>query len=287
MSLETLLYQGLVGLSLSMYLWLIAAGLTIAFGVLRVLNFAHGSLYMMGAYFAFTLYESSGLNFWLSLLLAAASVGVLGLVMEVFFFRPMYNLDEAYQLILTFGFVLIFADLAKLVWGGVFVMPPMPDTLAGRMQIFGRGFSYYNLFVIVAGLIVGVLVWLLLEKTWWGRMVRATASDREMASALGINTPRVYTTVFILAAAMAGLGGALSIPVRVVAPGVGTSMIIQAFIITVIGGLGNLRGAFLGALIVGLANAYGILLFPAIELFLIYLVMALVLLFRPQGLLGG
>jgi branched-subunit amino acid ABC-type transport system permease component len=287
LNLETLLYQGLVGLSISMYLWLIAAGLTIAFGVLGVLNFAHGSLYMLGAYFAFSFYDQAGLSFWPSLILAAASVGAVGFALERLFFRPMYHLDEAYQLILTFGFVLIFSDAAKLVWGSVFVMPRVPDQLAGRIQLLGRGFSHYNLFVIAAGLAVGLLLWLLLEKTWWGRMVRATASDREMASALGINTPFVFTSVFVLAAAVAGLGGALSIPMRAVEPGIGTSMIIQAFIITVIGGLGSLGGAFLGAVIVGLANAYGILLFPTVELFLIYLIMAVVLLVKPQGLLGG
>lgn len=269
-----------------MYLWLVAAGLTIAFGMLRVLNFAHGSLYMMGAYLAFTFYERLGRSFWLALVLAVLTVGLLGLVMERFFFRPMYRLDEPYQLILTFGFVLLFNDLAQLIWGGVFMIPPVPEGLVGAVQVFGRSFAVYNFFVIGVGLAVGVGLWLLLESTWWGRTVRATASDREMASALGINTRRLFTVVFAAAAALAGLGGALSIPLRVVTPGLGTDVIVQAFVVTVIGGLGSLGGAFIGAIIVGLANAFGILLFPSVELFLIYLVMALVLLVKPQGLLG-
>ncbi len=287
MDFQSLVYQGLIGLSLSMYLWLVAAGLTIAFGILRVLNFAHGSLYMLGAYFAFTLYYSLKLNFWLSMVLAAGLVGIVGLILERFLFRRIYPLEEAYQLILTFGIVLILSDTVKMIWGGVFMIPPMPNIFVGTVNILGRPFPVYNLFVICAGLAVTGLIWLLLERGWWGKTVRATASDREMASALGINTPVLFTTVFILAAVVAGLGGALSIPVRVVAPGVGTAIIVQAFVVTVIGGLGNLKGAFLGALIVGLANAYGILLFPTIELFLIYLLMALVLLVRPKGLLGG
>ncbi|KKM10450.1 hypothetical protein SY88_13865 [Clostridiales bacterium PH28_bin88] len=270
-----------------MYLWLVAAGLTIAFGILRILNFAHGSLYMLGAYFAFTLYYTLKLNFWLSMVLAAALVGVVGLILERFLFRRIYPLEEGYQLILTFGIVLILSDAAKLIWGGVFMIPPMPDMFVGTVVILDRPFPVYNLFVICAGLAVTALIWLLLERGWWGKMVRATASDREMAGALGINTPTLFSIVFLLAAALAGLGGALSIPVRVVAPGVGTAIIVQAFVVTVIGGLGNLKGAFLGALIVGLANAYGILLFPTIELFLIYLLMAVVLLVRPKGLLGG
>lgn len=286
MSIENLLYQGLVGVSQAMYLWLLAAGLTLAFGILGILNFAHGSLYMLGAYFAFTFYGSMGLSFWIALPLAAATVAAVGLILERFFFRPIYHLDESYHLILTFGFVLVFADLVKIGWGGVFLIPPVPPGLTGTVQVFGRGFSVYNLFVIGAGLAVGLGLWLLLDRTWWGRTVRATAADREMAGALGHNTQRTFAVVFALAAAIAGLGGALSIPLRVVTPGVGTTIIIQAFVITVIGGLGNLRGAFVGALIVGLANAYGILLFPAIELFLIYLIMALVLLFRPRGLFG-
>lgn len=226
MDFSTFLYQGLIGLNLAMYLWLIAAGLTIAFGVLGVLNFAHGSLYMLGAYFAFTLYGAWKLNFCLSIVLAAAFVGVVGLVMERFFFKQIYRLDESYQLILTFGFVLIVSDAVKMIWGGVFTIPPLPEAFKGTVAIMGRPFPIYNLFVIFAGIIVAFVIWALLERGWWGKMVRATASDREMAGAMGINITFIFTSVFIFAAVLAGLGGALSTPVRVVDPGVGTAVII-------------------------------------------------------------
>lgn len=286
-SVDALAYQGLVGLTNAMYLWLVAAGLTIAFGVLKVLNFAHGSLYMLGAYAGFTVYGQLGFGFWTALVLAAGSVALLGLLLERLLFRRLYDLDVSYGLILTFGLVLVFADVTRIAWGGVARLPPTPPQLVGGVDVFGRVFSYYNIFVIVAGVAVGLALWLLLDRTWWGRTVRATASDRQMAGLLGINTGRIYASVFALAAGVAALGGALSIPMRVVTPGLGTTIIIQAFIITVIGGLGSLRGAFLGAVIVGLANAYGVLLFPDVQLFLIYGIMALVLLVRPEGLLGG
>lgn len=286
MSAETLFFQGLIGLTNAMYLWLVAAGLTIAFGVLKILNFAHGSLYMVGAYAGFWFYGEVGFGFWTALLLATVTVGVVGLLMEYFLLRPIYHLDISYGLILTFGLILIFSDSVRIIFGDVFLIPPVPEGLVGSVSIVGRSFSYYNIFVIAAGVGVGLLLWLLLDKTWWGRSVRATSADREMASALGLNVPLIYTGVFILAAAVAGLGGALSIPVRVATSGLGTSIIVQAFIITVIGGLGSLTGAFIGAIIVGLASAYGILLFPDLELFLIYAIMAAVLLVKPEGFFG-
>ena len=292
MDAAALVYQGLVGLSLAMSLWLVAAGLTLTFGVLGILNFAHGSLYMLGAYLGYMfygspLYGSLGLSFWLSVPLAALSVGVLGVVMERIFFRPLYHLNEAYFLILTFGFVLIFSDVVRILWGGVFLIPALPPGLTGSVRVLGRGFPVYDLFQMGAGVVIAVALWLLLDHTWWGRIVRATASDREMASTLGVHTGCVFALVSGLAAMVAGLGGALSMPQQVVTSGLGTAIIIEAFIITVIGGLGNLRGAFIAALIVGLANAYVALLFPAASLFLIYLIMVFILLLRPQGLFRG
>ena len=285
--METLAFQGLIGLSLAMYLWLIAAGLTIVFGVLGILNFAHGSLFMLGAYFAFTFYGLLGINFWLSMLLSLLGAALVGLIMERFFLRYIYHLDVAYQLLLTFGFILIFDDAVKMIWGGVFMIPPMPDFFTGAILIFGRPFPIYNLFIISTGIGVAIGLWLILEKTWWGRIIRASASDREMASAIGVRIPILFTTVFMFGAALAALGGALSTPVRVVAPGIGGAIIIQAFVVTVIGGLGNLKGAFVGAIIVGILTAYGILLFPIFELFIIFVVMAAVLLLKPEGLFSG
>jgi branched-subunit amino acid ABC-type transport system permease component len=287
MTLEQLAYQGLVGLSLAMYLWLLSAGLTIIFGVLGVLNFAHGSLFMVGGYLAYTAYGLWGWPFWAGVLVSLLGVGCLGLVMERGFLKRLYGVEEAYQLLLTFGFILILDDAVKIVWGGVFKIPPIPRFLDGAWPLFGRPFPVYNTFIIAVGVAVAAGLWLLFEKTWWGRMVRATASDREMAGAIGVRVPRVFAGVFVLGSMLAALGGALGTPVRVVAPGIGAAMIIQAFIITVIGGLGNLRGAFVGSLIVGVLSAYGTVFFPVFELFFIYVIMTVVLLVRPQGLFGG
>ncbi len=284
--MDIYLYQGLTGLTQAMYLWLLAAGLTIAFGVLKVLNFAHGALFMAGAYMAVTFYGILGWNFWLAILIACAVIAVLGAIMEVFFFRKIYHLDLPFQLLLTFGFVLILDDLAKMIWGGMFIAPPIPEIFLGFVMVFGRPFPYYNLFILFMGLLVAVLIWLLFDKTWWGKTVRAAAWNREMGRMLGLNVPRLFTGVFMIAAALAALGGALGIPVRPVDPGLGTAMIVQAFIVTVIGGLGNLKGAFVGALLVGLLTAYSTMLVPGFELFLPFVVMAVVLLFRPEGLFG-
>jgi branched-chain amino acid transport system permease protein len=285
--MEVLAYQGLIGLSSAMYLWLISAGLTIIFGVLGVLNFAHGSLFMLGGYLAYTLYGLVGLPFSVSVLGSMAAVALLGAAMERGFLRPLYGLDPSYQLLLTFGFVLLLDDAVKLVWGGVFRIPPIPRWLDGAVVVFGRPFPVYNVFLIAVGLVVGLGLWGLFDRTWWGRSVRATAADREMAAALGIPTPRVFSSVFMLGSALAALGGALGTPVRPVAPGIGAAMIVQAFIITVIGGLGNLRGAFAGSLLVGVLSSYGTLWFPEFELFFVFAIMAAVLLVRPQGLFAS
>jgi branched-chain amino acid transport system permease protein len=282
--MQTLAFQGLVGLSLAMYLWLVSAGLTIIFGVLGVINFAHGSLFMLGAYFAFTFYGLLGWNFGVAIALSLLCTAIVGFVMERFFLRYLYGVEEAYQLLLTFGFVLILDDAVKMIWGGMFRIPPIPGFLEGAWSFFGRPFPVYNLFIIAAGVAVAGVLWLTFERTWWGKTVRATASDREMANAIGVNVPRVFSGVFMVGAMLAALGGALGTPVRVASPGLGAAMIIQAFVITVIGGLGNLKGAFVGSLIVGVLSAYGTLLFPVFELALIYMVMAVVLLVRPQGL---
>jgi len=285
--LEIYLYQGLVGLTQAMYLWLLAAGLTIAFGVLKVLNFSHGALFMLGAYFALTFYSILGLNFWVSVFLSAACVALIGAVIERFFLRHIYQLELPFQLLLTFGLVLVIDDLVKMAWGRMFLVADVPGFLQGAVWIFGRPFPNYNLFILAVGIGVAIFIWLLFDKTWWGRKVRAAAWSREMSSTLGLDVPRTFTLVFMLAAALAAVGGALSIPMRPASPGLGEAMIVQAFIVTVIGGLGNIRGAFVGAILVGMLTSYSTMLFPLFELFLPYVLMALVLILRPEGILGG
>ncbi|MBI1724200.1 MAG: branched-chain amino acid ABC transporter permease [Deltaproteobacteria bacterium] len=283
--IEALLFQGLVGLSEAMYLWMVAAGLSLIFGVLRVLNFAHGSFYMLGAYLTLTALRAFGGNFWLALA-ALPGICVIAWGMERFFLRHVYHLEVAYQLLLTFAFVLIFDDLTRLVWGPVYQAPPTPRGLDRAVSVLGRPFPLYNLFILGVGVALGVGLWLLLERTRWGRLIRAAAMDREMASALGIRVPRLYTAVFVLGALLAGLGGALSLPIHAVSPGMGELIIIEAFIVVVVGGLGSLTGAFLSALLIGLLHAYGIVFLPVFEMALAFILMAVVLILRPWGLFG-
>ena len=284
--MDIIIYQGLTGLTTAMLLWLVAAGLTIAFGVCGILNVAHGALYMFGGYFLFTFYHLLGMNFWLSIILALISVGIIGLVMEAGFFRPIYKEHIVMQLILTFAFVWVFNDLAKLAWGPVCMIAAMPSIFEGFVSIVGRPFPFYSLFIIGAGVATAVIIWLLMDKTWWGKSMRASASDREMAGAIGINIRTLFTGAFIFAAMVAALGGTMCAVIRVVTPGIGDAIIIQAFIVTVIGGLGNLKGAFVAALIIGVVTAFCTLYMPIIEMFVIYAIMAIVLLIRPQGIFG-
>src|SRR3990172_8977438 len=175
--MDNFAFQGLIGLSMAMYLWLISAGLTIIFGVLRIVNFAHGSLFMVGAYLAYAFYGQMGLPFWLAILLSLLGTGLLGLVMERVFLRRIYGIDEAYQLLLTLVLTLTLDDGFKIIGGGVLKTPPIPAFLDGSWPVFGRSFPIYNAFVIAVGLAVAVGLWALFEKTWWGRTVRATPSD--------------------------------------------------------------------------------------------------------------
>jgi branched-chain amino acid transport system permease protein len=280
-----LLFQGLVGLSEAMYLWLVAAGLSLIFGVLRVLNFAHGSLYMLGAYFAWVAFRISG-SFWVALLVGPALVAVVGGVLEAGFLRRVYPAPEAFQLLLTFAFVLILDDAVKLAFGPVYQSPPTPAALSGAVRIGRSILPTYHLFILAVGGLVGLGLWLFLEKTSAGLIIRATAADREMARALGVRASRLFTGVFILGAWLAGLGGALSMPVRAISPGMGEFIIIEAFVVVVLGGLGSLRGAFLGSVLIGLLHAYGLLFMPVFELALGYMAMAAVLIVRPWGLFG-
>ena len=281
-----MLFQGLVGLSEAMYLWLVAAGLSLIFGVMRVLNFAHGSLYMLGAYFAWVTVRVTG-SFWLALLIGPAVVAGVGWVMEFGFLRRVYSAPEAFQLLLTFAFVLMFDDAVKLAFGPVYQSPPTPSALSGAFVLGRSILPTYHLFILCVGALVGLVLWFFLERTSFGLVIRATAADREMARALGVRSSRLFTWVFMLGAALAGLGGALSMPVRAISPGMGEFIIIEAFVVVVLGGLGSLRGAFVGALLIGLLHAYGLLFMPVFELALGYLAMAAVLIVRPWGLFGA
>ncbi len=285
--MTSFLIQTLNGLSLGTVLFLIALGLTLIFGVMGVLNFAHGALYMLGAYLAFQITDAWLPNFWLALLVAPLVVAALGALVEMTLLRRIYGRDVVYQLLLTVAFVLILNDAVRILWGsGPHSVAP-PDPFGDPVRFLGRYYPSYRLFLIALAPLLALAVWLALERTHAGKILRAAAMDREMAGALGINVPLVFTIVFVIGAWMAGLGGVLAAPLLTIAPAMGDDIIINSFIVAVIGGLGSLPGAFVGALLLGLFNAFGIVLVPGFQLAFASLLMALVLLVRPRGLFGA
>jgi branched-chain amino acid transport system permease protein len=285
--LQSIVHVCLAGLSTGMFIWLVASGLTLIFGVLGVLNFAHGSFYMLGAYFCYTLLRLMGENFWLGLLLGPLCVCAFGFVVERFFIRYVYHLALPYQLLLTFAFVLLFDDFVKIIWGAGSIGSPVVPGLSGSVPILGRNFPVYNLFIIIVGPLIALGMWLLLERTWYGRIIRAASSDREMASAIGVRVPFLYTAVFVFGTWLGALGGGLAVPyVGLLTPGMGEAIIIDAFVVAVIGGMGSLKGAFLGALLIGLLSSFGTRFIPTFDMFLTFILMAAILLWRPQGLFG-
>jgi branched-chain amino acid transport system permease protein len=281
---QSLVHVILAGISAGMFIWLVASGLTLVFGVLRVLNFAHGSFYMLGAYVCYTVLKAMGGNFWLGLLLGPLIVGLVGYAMERFLLRYVYHLELAYQLLLTFAMVLVFDDTVKMIWGAGSTSSPAVPGLSGSVSILDRQFPVYNLFIIAVGPLVAIGLYALLEKTWWGRIIRAASSDREMASAIGVKVPTLYTAVFMFGAWLSAMGGALAVPyVGLLTTGMGEAIIIEAFVVVVIGGLGSLKGAFLGSLVIGLLSSFGTRYIPMLDMFLTFILMAAVLLWRPQG----
>jgi branched-subunit amino acid ABC-type transport system permease component len=281
--------QSLSGLTAAMFLFLIASGLSLIFGVLRVLNFAHGSFYMLGAYLAYQVVQSVGATpgrFWWATLGAALGIAVVGGVMERVLLRHLYGKEELYQLLFTYAVVLIVSDVAKFVWGTQQLSVSRPDALAGAFELLGTRVPYYNLFILLLGPALALGFWLVLTRTRAGRLIRAAALDREMLGALGVNVSRLYTGVFVIGSFLAGLGGALVTPVKTIVPGMDVEIIVEAFIVVVIGGLGSFWGTFLGSIIYGQVLSFGILVFPRFSIFSVFALMAVVLIVRPWGLLG-
>jgi branched-subunit amino acid ABC-type transport system permease component len=281
--------QALSGLTAAMFLFLIASGLSLIFGVLRVLNFAHGTFYMLGAYCAWQLVQwlgTAGWSFWLAVLGAATAVAILGGLVERLLLRHLYAKDELYQLLFTYALVLVLSDVAKILWGTQQKGVARPPALEGATTLFGATIPYYNLFIIALGFGIAAIFWFVLQRTRAGRFIRAAALDRETLGALGVNVGLLYTGVFVLGSFLGGLGGALVTPVRTIVPGMDTEIIVEAFVVVVIGGLGSFWGTFLGALIYGQVLAFGILFFPRFSIFAVFALMAAVLIIRPWGLLG-
>ena len=277
--------QALNGLSYGVLLFLLSVGLTLIFGMLDVVNLAHGSFYMLGAYAGLTTIALTG-NFWLALLAAPLAVGVIGATMERLVLRPLYRRSPLDQVLLTFGFIYLFEDAVKAIWGGRIRSIPPPDLFAGSVTLFGSVIPSYRLFVIVFGLAVAVLLWLLIERTRLGAIIRASVFDTEMTAGMGINTSLVFTGVFAFGAALGGLSGVIAGPIQSAQPPMGASILVPALIVVVVGGLGSLKGSFVGSLLIGQAETFGKAWFPSTSMVIIYVVMALVVLLRPQGLFG-
>jgi branched-chain amino acid transport system permease protein len=280
--------QLFTGLASACSLFLVASGLSIIFGVTRIVNFAHGAFYMLGAYVGFTLtaQTSGALGFWGAILLAALVVAAIGTLVEIVLLRRIYNAPELFQLLATFGVTLIVEDLALIVWGPNDLLGPRAPGLKGAVDLFGRPFPTYDLLLIALGPLVLGSLWLLFRRTTWGVLVRAATQDREMVAALGVNQKWLFTSVFALGIFLAALGGALELPRSAANHTMDLQVITEILVVVVIGGLGNVPGTFLAAIIVSELNAFGILVFPKISIVLVFLVMALVLIVRPWGLLG-
>ena len=289
MTPSILAVQLLSGLAKAMVLFLIASGLTLIFGVTRVVNFAHGSLYMLAAYLTYSLTVALPLgaaSFYVAVLAASLAVGVLGLLVEVGLLRRVYKAPELYQLLLTFALVLVLSDVVKLGWGSENKTGPSAPGLAGSVPIAGQLFPSYDLALIVVGPLVALGLWWLFYRTRWGVLIRAATQDREMVAALGVDQARLFTAVFVLGSALAGLGGALQVPRQPLTIVMDTTIITEAFVVVVIGGMGSVPGALLAAILIGVIEALGVLALPKATLVMTFAVMAVVLIVRPWGLLG-
>ena len=283
------LSQVLVGLSRTTILFIVSSGLTLILGVLRIPNVAHGSLYMLGAFSAFTVISllGGGLSAFLAaLVIAPMIVAAFGFVLERGFFSYLYDREHLMLLLLTFSFALIIGDLVKIVWGSEYRSVTVPEFFQGSAEIFGLPIPYYNLFLLLIGPFIAVFLWLVINRTKMGKIARAAAVDAEMVSAVGINVGWVFAFTFVLGCFLAGLGGALIAPMVNISLGMDHSLIMEAFLIVIMGGLGNIWGALLGSLIFGLTQSLGILIWPQFGIVFPYLAVVVVLFFRPKGLLS-
>ncbi len=301
MDVSLLLVQALNGLQLGVMLFLMAAGLTLVFGIMNLVNLAHGSLYMLGAYFAAAFQQWTG-SFALAALLALPATALVGLVVELVVLRGLYGRDHLDQVLATFGLILFFNELVRVVWGKAALFMALPAGLAGHVPLLpGVRYPAYRLLIVTVGLAVAVFLYVLISRTRLGMLIRAGASNRTMVAALGVDIGRLYTGVFALGAALAGLAGLMAGPILSVESGMGEPILILTFVVIVIGGIGSIRGAFVAAVLVGLVDTIGRAFLPpllatalgpqaanqagpALASMLIYVLMAGVLAVRPEGL---
>ena len=281
--------QFLAGLSNGAVLFLVAAGLSLIFGVSRIINFAHGAIYMLGGYFAWTIVGATSRDlptFLLAILFSTVASFIFGVVFEMVFLRRIYRSEQAFQLLVTFGLVLMLGDAVRLIWGREENSGLAPAGIDGALRFLGLAMPKYRIFLIVAGAVVCIALWFMLYRTRLGVLIRAATVDRDMLQALGVRTDRIFTLVFGLGCGLAGLAGGLSVPIVAIGPGLHSQVLIEAFAVVVIGGMGSFPGALVGALLLGQVNAFGVLALPALAVVLPFLVMTLVLMFRPLGLFG-
>ncbi|MAC40874.1 MAG: branched-chain amino acid ABC transporter permease [Pelagibacterales bacterium] len=282
-----LISQTAGGLKIGMLLFLVASGLTLVFGVLGVINFAHGALYMLGAYFSWQVMSITG-HFGLSVILGALGVGIFGIIFERLLISRVYNAELLVQILLCYSIVLILDDLVMIIWGDEFLSGlGVPELFqVPPLFIFDAIIPPFHLAIVAMSFIVGIILWFIMTKTRFGRLVRAAAVNPKMLEALGVNINLLRAGVFMLGSFLAGLGGALAASVGSVVSGMGNSIIIESFIVTVIGGMGSISGAFLASLIIGMARSFGAVAMPLFTDGLMFMIMVLVLILRPEGLMG-
>jgi branched-chain amino acid transport system permease protein len=285
MSLSLVVVQLLNGVQLGLMLFLMASGLTLVLGMMSFINLAHGSFYMIGAFIASSLLAWTG-NFILSLLVAVAGAGIVGLLLEIGMLRKVYQQSHLQHVLITFGLILVFNELARLIWGPFPVPLPVPALLAGSVEILpGITYPTFRLAILFVGLAVAAALYVVITHTRSGMWVRAGASDRAMAGAIGVDIELMFSLLFGMGSALAGLAGVMAGPILTVQVGIGEPILILSLVVTVIGGIGSIRGAFLAALLVGVIDTFGRILFPpAIGSMMIFLLMAVILACRPQGL---
>ncbi len=276
------------GLSRGMLYFLMTSGLALTFSVLGIINFAHGSFIMLGAYMAYTLLQATGMAwaFFILIIISAILIGVVGLLVEAFLLRKIYESEHLYQLLLTFALVLITDGVVMEIWGGQTKSMLLPKYLMGAVNILGSAFPKYPLYILLVSVLLTIGLWQFLYRTNFGKATRAAAMDREMTESLGINVPAVFTGTFGLGIALAAFSGGMGLAMTSLSPGLGTHIVVTCFAVVVIGGTGSLWGALIAALILGIFESFGDHYFPQLAMALPYILMALILMLRPQGLLG-
>jgi branched-chain amino acid transport system permease protein len=284
LDISLLLTNLLYGITIGSTLILIASGLSLTFGVMGVLNFAHGGLCMLGAYFGYTLVQVSG-NFWLAMVLAPLIVAAIGILMESFTIRPLYGLNPLYQLLLTVGLAMIIANAVLLFWGGDQHSITLPDYFKGYVNFFGIFYPRFRFFVLLFSSAVSIVLWLTIRRSKWGIVIRAGMHDLETVNAFGINIYRVFSFVFAIGSGLAALAGVIIGSMRAINPEMDFELLTSALLVVVIGGMGSFRGAVVGSLLLGITEAFGAQFFTGAAKFSVWVLMVVVLLFRPEGLL--